>query len=159
MLPRVKNIMRTNAAAAVMLIRVAVGWVFLSEGIQKFLYAASRGAGRFERIGIPWPELTGPFVGAIEITCGALLLAGLLTRLASVPLVITMLVALVRPRFQSCWAMASGASASASCLPTGSGARRTRAGPTSRCCWARHSLSSSGRGASPSTIASRESWK
>lgn len=95
MLTELRNSMTTTAPAAVLLIRVAVGWVFLSEGIQKFLYAASRGAGRFERIGMPWPEFTGPFVGVVEIVCGAFLLAGLLTRIASIPLVVTMLVALV----------------------------------------------------------------
>lgn len=85
----------SDAPAAVVLIRLAVGWVFVSEGIQKFLYAASRGVGRFERIGIPSPEVMAPFVGAVEITCGALVVVGLLTRLASVPLVCTMIVALV----------------------------------------------------------------
>lgn len=72
-----------------------VGGVFLSEGIQKFLEPASRGAGRFAKIGIPWPDLMGPFVGAVEMGCGALVLVGLLTRLATVPLIISMVVALL----------------------------------------------------------------
>jgi uncharacterized membrane protein YphA (DoxX/SURF4 family) len=72
-----------------------VGAVFLSEGIQKFLDPATRGAGRFVKIGIPFPEIMGPFVGGVEIVCGALLLAGLLTRLAAVPLIIDMVVAIV----------------------------------------------------------------
>jgi putative oxidoreductase len=84
----------TQAPSAVILIRVAVGTIFFFEGIQKFLYPAHLGAGRFAKIGIPWPEVTGPFVGAVEITCGALVVAGLLTRIAAVPLVINMLVAL-----------------------------------------------------------------
>ena len=46
--------------------------MFLSEGIQKFLDPAARGAGRFEKIGLPSPELLGPFVGTFEILCGAL---------------------------------------------------------------------------------------
>ena len=85
----------TNAPRAVILIRVVVGWVFLSEGIQKFLYPAENGAGRFARIGIPSPDVMGPFVGVVEILCGALILFGLLTRLASVPLIIDMLVAIL----------------------------------------------------------------
>jgi uncharacterized membrane protein YphA (DoxX/SURF4 family) len=68
--------------------------VFLSEGIQKFLYPAELGAGRFAKIGIPAPEVMGPFVGAMELVCGALVLAGLLTRLAAIPLIFDMIVAI-----------------------------------------------------------------
>lgn len=85
----------TSAPGSVLLIRLVVGGVFLAEGIQKFLYPAEVGAGRFAKIGIPNPELLGPFVGVVETVCGALILLGLLTRLAAVPLVIDMLVAIV----------------------------------------------------------------
>ncbi len=77
------------------LIRLMVGSVFLSEGIQKFLYSEIRGVGRFIKIGIPYPEFTGPFVGSFEILCGVLILIGLYTRKASVPLIIIMLIAIV----------------------------------------------------------------
>src|SRR6266436_1419084 len=83
-----------RAAKAVLLIRILVGWVFLSEGIQKFLFPETLGVGRFTKIGIPMPQLTAPFVGVTEIICGALLLAGLFTRLACVPLLIDICVAL-----------------------------------------------------------------
>lgn len=79
---------------AVVLIRIAVGVIFTSEGIQKFLYPDSLGAGRFAKIGIPAPEVLGPFVGVIETVCGLLILAGLLTRLAAIPLIIDMIVAI-----------------------------------------------------------------
>lgn len=72
-----------------------VGAVFLSEGLQKFLEPATRGAGRFVKIGIPFPDVMGPFVGGVEIVCGALVLAGLMTRLAVVPLIVNILVAIV----------------------------------------------------------------
>jgi putative oxidoreductase len=85
----------TTAPAAVILIRLMVGGVFLSEGIQKFLYPAELAAGRFAKIGIPWPEVMGPFVGGVEVICGLLVLFGLLTRLAAMPLIITMCVALI----------------------------------------------------------------
>jgi putative oxidoreductase len=81
------------APAATLLIRVMVGAVFLSEGIQKFLYAADVGAGRFARIGIPNPEFMGPLVGAVEIICGTLVLLGLFTRWAVIPLLGIMAVA------------------------------------------------------------------
>src|SRR5260370_16355066 len=75
-----------RAAKAVLLIRILVGWVFLSEGIQKFLFPDSLGVGRFVKIGIPWPQVMAPFVGVVEIVCGVLLLVGLIPRLASIPL-------------------------------------------------------------------------
>ncbi len=76
------------------LLRLMVGWVFLSEGIQKFLYPAARGAGRFHRIGIPFPHFTGPFVGVVEIACGAMLIAGMATSFAVVVLLIDISVAI-----------------------------------------------------------------
>jgi uncharacterized membrane protein YphA (DoxX/SURF4 family) len=83
-----------RTAKAILLIRILVGWVFLSEGIQKFLFPDSLGVGRFVRIGIPWPQVMAPFVGVVEIVCGSLLLIGLVTRLATVPLLIDIAVAI-----------------------------------------------------------------
>jgi uncharacterized membrane protein YphA (DoxX/SURF4 family) len=83
-----------RTAKAVLLIRILVAWVFLSEGIQKFLFPDSLGVGRFVKIGIPWPQVMAPLVGVVEIVCGALLLVGLFTRLASIPLLIDICVAL-----------------------------------------------------------------
>jgi len=84
-----------TAASATILIRLSVGAVFLSEGIQKFLFSADVGAGRFVRIGIPAPEIMGPLVGVTEIVCGALILLGLFTRLAALPIIGIMLVAIL----------------------------------------------------------------
>lgn len=78
-----------------MLVRLMVGAVFFEEGIQKFLFPDLLGAGRFARIGIPAPEVMGTFVGTVEIVCGALVLAGLLTRLAAIPLLINISVAIL----------------------------------------------------------------
>ena len=83
-----------RAAKAILLVRILVGWVFLSEGIQKFLFPDSLGVGRFVKIGIPWPQVMAPFVGVVEIVFGAFVLIGFLTRLAAVPLLIDILVAL-----------------------------------------------------------------
>jgi putative oxidoreductase len=82
-----------TAPAASIVIRIMIGAVFLSEGIQKFLLPEEVGAGRFTRIGIPNPEFMAPFVGAFEIGCGILVLLGLVTRIAVVPLLIIMAVA------------------------------------------------------------------
>jgi putative oxidoreductase len=85
---------QTRAPAAVILIRLLVGLVFFEEGIQKFLFPAIQGAGRFARIGIPAPTSMAYFVGVIEVVCGALIVLGLFTRLAAIPLLIDISVAI-----------------------------------------------------------------
>ncbi len=81
-------------SSGILLVRILVGWVFLSEGIQKLLFPAALGAGRFLKIGIPAPQFTGPFVGVVEIVCGTLLIVGLFTILATMPLFIDIVVAI-----------------------------------------------------------------
>src|ERR1700691_2772938 len=93
------KLQRTNAPAATLLIRLAVGAIFLSEGIQKFLFPADLGVGRFIKIGIPDPHLMAPFVGACEILFGALLLVGFMPRLSSLPLLAVISVAIVTTKF------------------------------------------------------------
>jgi putative oxidoreductase len=88
------RIASTQAPRATVLIRIMVGGVFLSEGMQKFLFPAEVGAGRFAKIGLPSPEFLGAFVGSFEIACGVLVLLGLLTRLAAIPLIVIMCVAI-----------------------------------------------------------------
>jgi uncharacterized membrane protein YphA (DoxX/SURF4 family) len=88
------RILMTHAPAAVVLMRLMVGVVFVSEGIQKFLNPADVGAGRFAKIGFSTPEFTAQFVACFEIACGTLVLLGLLTRLAAIPLIIVMLTAI-----------------------------------------------------------------
>src|SRR5438552_1307457 len=90
-----RRIFATDAPAAVVLVRLLVGVVFLSEGVQKFLFPDALGAGRFAKIGIPSPEVMAPFVGVVEIACGSLVLLGLGTRLAAVPLLIDISVAIL----------------------------------------------------------------
>jgi len=93
------RLVTSDAPAAVVLIRLMIGGVFLSEGIQKFLFPDSVGAGRFAKIGLPSPELLASFVGVFEITCGSLILVGLLTRLAVIPTITIMLVALATTKW------------------------------------------------------------
>ena len=90
-----RKLIHTDNSQTTIIIRLIVGAVFLSEGIQKFLFPVIRGAGRFEKIGLPSPEFLGIFVGSFETVCGALVLLGLLTRFASIPLIIIMFVAIV----------------------------------------------------------------
>jgi len=77
------------------LIRLMVGTVFLSEGIQKFIFPDALGVGRFIRIGIPFSQVMAPFVGIVEITAGFLLIVGIFARLAAIPLLAVIIVAIV----------------------------------------------------------------
>ncbi len=95
-----RNLFKTSEEASIILIRFMVGVVFLSEGIQKFLFPELRGAGRFERIGLTSPEFFGSFVGFFEIVCGFLILLGLLTRLASIPLIVIMIMAIATTKLE-----------------------------------------------------------
>lgn len=90
-----KRWLQTTNMKSVALIRLLVGWVSLVEGILKFVLAEELGAGRFASIGIPAPQVMAPFVGAVEIICGTLILVGLLTRLAAIPLLIDISVAIL----------------------------------------------------------------
>lgn len=87
---------RTQASGWAILVRIMVGLVvFFPEGIQKLAFPSILGAGRFAAIGIPYPNFTGPFVGVVEIACGALVILGLFTRLAVIPLIVIMVVAIL----------------------------------------------------------------
>jgi len=90
-----RKILQSNVPPSVILIRLIVGGVFLSEGIQKFLFPNDLGVGRFMKIGILAPQIIAPFVGVVEIVCGALIILGLLTRLAAIPLIIDISVAIL----------------------------------------------------------------
>jgi putative oxidoreductase len=82
----------TTAPPATALVRLMAGAVFVSEGILKLVYA-NQGVGRFTKLGFPFPELTAHGVAAFEIIGGALLIAGLFTRLVALGFSIEMIVA------------------------------------------------------------------
>ena len=110
----VRQFLSTKAPAAVLLIRLMVGLVFLSEGIQKFLFPDVRGVGRFIKIGLPEPEFLAYFVAVFEVTCGTLIVLGLLTRFAVIPTITIMLVAISTTKIpmlaeQGFWEMAHAA--------------------------------------------------
>ena len=92
----IRWLFNTRAEASTILIRLSIGLVvFVPEGVQKLIFPGILGAGRFARIGIPFPHVMGPFVGTVEIVCGVLIMVGLCTRLATVPLIIVMIVAII----------------------------------------------------------------
>ena len=111
----------STAPGSAVLIRLLVGAVFFSEGIQKFLFSDSLGAGRFAKIGIPDPGLTAPFVGGVEVVFGLFLIAGFLTRLSALPLLAVICVAIATTKLpmlydKGFWAMAHEARADYSML-------------------------------------------
>lgn len=90
-----QKLLTTDRSRSTLLIRIMVGAIFLTEGIQKFLYPASRGPGRFEGMGFPSPEFWGNFVGIFEIACGLFLLLGFITRAAALAMMVNMTVAIL----------------------------------------------------------------
>src|ERR1043165_979852 len=92
------NVSAHQAPSALLLLRIAIAFVFITEGIEKFLDPEALGVGWFTKIGIPYPDILAPFVGGVEIAGGALVLIGLYTRLAAFALVIDMGVAITAAR-------------------------------------------------------------
>ena len=95
-----KSVLQTDNDTTTIIIRVIVGVIFLSEGVQKFILPLERGAGRFEKIGFYYPEFFSSLVGSFEIVCGTLVIIGLLTRLAVIPLIYIMLIALSTTKYK-----------------------------------------------------------
>jgi putative oxidoreductase len=80
-----------------LLARITVGLVFLETGWGK-LHDLQKVIDYFTELGIPAPGLQAPFVAGVEFVCGLLVLVGLATRLASIPLIGTMTVAIITAR-------------------------------------------------------------
>jgi uncharacterized membrane protein YphA (DoxX/SURF4 family) len=90
-----KFIFSTTYDKGIIIIRLIVGLIFLSEGIQKFLFPETIGAGRFEKIGFSNPEFWAAFTGVFEIVCGLFVISGFLVRPAAIPLLIIMITAFI----------------------------------------------------------------
>jgi len=79
----------------VIIIRIVVGLIFLTEGIQKVLFPDLLGPDRFEKIGFSDPAFWAYFTATFEIVCSSMILLGLIIRIASIPLLIIMATAFV----------------------------------------------------------------
>ena len=104
-----------SGSSAIFLIRLAVGLIFFTQGILKFTDPAL-GVVRFTHIGFPHPGFTAHFVGIFEIVCGLLILVGLWTRVAAIPMLIVILTAIATTKIpelsrpnQGFWFMVSDA--------------------------------------------------
>jgi uncharacterized membrane protein YphA (DoxX/SURF4 family) len=89
------SIFNTDNNNSAILIRLTVGLIFLTEGIQKYLFPELLGTGRFTTIGFSNPAFWAYFTGTFEIICGTLIILGLITRVASIPLIIIMITAFI----------------------------------------------------------------
>ncbi len=94
-----------------LIVRLIVGLIFLSEGIQKYLFPEQVGTGRFENIGFSDPAFWAYLTGTFEVICSTLILLGLFTRLAAIPLLTVMITAFVTTKWpiltdKGFWAMA-----------------------------------------------------
>ena len=98
-----KQYTATRASGAVALIRLYVGVIFAGEGVLKFLQPDTLGPGRFIKAGIPGGTFFAYLDGIVEIGCGLLILAGLLTRLATLPMIVDMLGALSITKVPLLW--------------------------------------------------------
>ena len=92
------HINKTNHTPT-LLCRLAVGFIFLSEGLQKYLFPGGPGTARFEKIGFTHPAFWAYFTGTFEIVCVILILIGLFTRLAAIPLFIIMIVSFITTKY------------------------------------------------------------
>jgi uncharacterized membrane protein YphA (DoxX/SURF4 family) len=104
-----------RGSASILLVRLAVGLIFFTQGIFKYI-DPNMGVVRFTKIGFPHPYFMAHFVGAFEIVCGFLVLLGLWTRLAAVPLLIVISTAIATTKIpelfrsnQGFWYMISDA--------------------------------------------------
>jgi uncharacterized membrane protein YphA (DoxX/SURF4 family) len=93
------KIFKINQISGYLLVRLILGYVFLVAGLQKFIFPDNMGPGRFVDMGFPFPEFTAYFVGFFEALGGLLILIGFASRLAAIPLVITMVVAIIITKF------------------------------------------------------------
>ena len=79
---------------APLLARLAVGLLFVSTGWGK-VHDIPKVTTFFEQLGIPAPGLNAVVVAYSELICGSLLVVGLASRLATVPLAVSMVVAII----------------------------------------------------------------
>jgi putative oxidoreductase len=94
-----KTILQTANDNRAVFVRLVVGLIFLTEGIQKYLFPELLGTGRFLAIGFSHPAFWAYFTGMFEITCGTFILFGLFTRVAAIPLLIIMATAFVTTKW------------------------------------------------------------
>jgi putative oxidoreductase len=117
-----QKIFQINQIPGYLLIRIILGYVFIVAGLQKFIFPDDMGPGRFADMGFPAPEFIAYFVGFFETLGGLLILIGLASRLAAIPLAMVMVVAIVTTKIpqlsEGFWSFAHAARLDISMLLT-----------------------------------------
>lgn len=108
LLNRIQASQASSAGWGLAILRIALGVVFFREGAQKFFGWFGGGGwastcAYFTQLGIPFPEFNAFLVGGTEFFGGIALVTGLLTRLAAIPLAVTMVVAIVSAHLEGGW--------------------------------------------------------
>jgi putative oxidoreductase len=91
---RALDALEKGRPAALLLGRFGVGLLFMSTGWGK-VHSLEKVTGFFQSLGIPAPGLNAVVVSFSELVCGAALVLGVLSRLATIPLIASMIVAIL----------------------------------------------------------------
>jgi putative oxidoreductase len=96
---RVVDHLKQCGALPALLTRISIGVVFIESGWGK-LHHLEKVVEFFTSLGIPAARLQAPFVATVELVCGALVLIGLFTRFAAIPLIGVMIVAILTAKLK-----------------------------------------------------------
>src|SRR5882757_10174733 len=91
---RALRIARSLESIPALLARFVVGVVFVTSGWGK-VHHLEKVTAFFTELHIPAPAFQAVFVSYVELVCGSLLLVGLASRLSAIPLIVSMIVALI----------------------------------------------------------------
>lgn len=104
MIEKIKSIVLGTAAKlrwlAPLLARIVIGAVFIQTGWLK-LHHLGEVTEFFRSLGIPAARIQAPFVAGVELVCGMLVLLGVFTRLSAIPLIGTMVVAILTAKMKA----------------------------------------------------------
>lgn len=93
--PARPSVVPTSSSTALLLLRLAIGSIFIAHGAQKlFVYGFAGTSGSFAEMGVPFSDVTGPVVGLVEFVGGIAVVLGIATRVFSLALTLDMVVAI-----------------------------------------------------------------